>query len=311
MASGRRRKSLIKELELEGGGISRDIEVIASEISSFYAKLFTEELPSRPFIEDLDWCPISLDKASWLERPFEEEEIRKAVFSLGRDKAPGPDGFTFVFFQNCWDIVKKDLLKVFAEFFLNGKIGICMNSTFISLIPKKDRSIKVKDFRPISLVSSVYKIITKVLATRLSEVLSNTISENQSAFIPGRQILDAALIANEVVDDIRSQGNLGLVFKLDFEKAYDRVCWGFLDKVLDRKGFGKRWRNWISGCLSSSSFAVIVNGKPRSWFKGQRGLRQGDPLSSFLFTLVVDVLGWLVSRAIDNGLVKGLTVGRE
>ena len=76
-------------------------------------------------------------------------------------------------------------------------------------------------------MSSVYKIITKVLATRLNELLSDTISENQSAFIPGRQILDAALIANEAVEDIRSQGNLGLVFKLDFEKAYDQVCWGF------------------------------------------------------------------------------------
>ena len=93
-----------------------------------------------------------------------------------------------------------------------------------------------------------------MLATRLNEVLSDTISENQSAFILGRQILDVALIANEVVEDIRSQGNLGLVFKLDFEKAYDQVCWGFLD----RKEFGKRWRNWILGCLSVSSFALLL-----------------------------------------------------
>ena len=98
MASGRRRKSLTKELELEDGGISKDSEVIASEISSFFAKLFTEDLPSRPFIEDLDWCPISPSKATWLERPFEEEEIHRAVFSLGKEKAPGPDGFTFAFF---------------------------------------------------------------------------------------------------------------------------------------------------------------------------------------------------------------------
>ena len=93
---------------------------------------------------------------------------------------------------------------MFVEFFLNGKIGICMNSTFISPILEKERSIKVKDFRPISLVTSIYKIITKVLATRLSEVLFNTISKNQCVFVLGRQILDAALIANEAVDDVRS-----------------------------------------------------------------------------------------------------------
>ena len=122
VASSRHRKSLIKELELDGGSISRDIGVIASEISSFYTQLFTEDLPSRPFIKDLDWCLISLDKTSWLERPFGEEEIRKAVFSLGRDKAPSPNSFTFAFFQNYWDIVKIDLPKVFNEFFLNGKL---------------------------------------------------------------------------------------------------------------------------------------------------------------------------------------------
>lgn len=311
MASGRRRKSLIKELELENGCVVRDVEVIASEITRFYADLFAEDMPHRPFFEDLEWCPISPEKACSLERPFEEEEIRKAVFALGKDKTPGPDGFSLAFFQDCWDIVKPDLLKVFAEFFVNGKVGTSMNSTFISLVPKKDRSVKVKDFRPISLVSSVYKIITKVLASRLSEVISDTISENQSAFIPGRQILDAALIANEVVDDVKSLKKKGLVFKLDFEKAYDRVNWGFLDKVMDRKGFGERWRKWISGCLSSCTFAVIVNGEPKSWFKGERGVRQGDPLSPFLFTIVVDVLSRLVSRAVSNGLVKGLSVGSE
>ena len=103
-----------------------------------------------------------------------------------------------------------------------------------------------------------------MLVTGLSDVVFYTISKSQSAFILGRQIVDAVLIANEVVDDVRSQRKHGLVFKLDFEKVYDRLSWGFLDKVKEWKGFGKRWRNWISGCLSSSSFAVIVNGKPKS-----------------------------------------------
>ena len=151
---------------------------------------------------------------------------------MGGEKVAGPEGYTFGFFQNYWDIVKSNLLRVAVEFYLNDKVGVCMNTTFISLFPKKDRSIKVKDFHLISSVSSVYKIITKVLATRLSKVLSDTIAKNQIAFIPGRLILDAALVAKEVVENVKSQRKHGLLFELDFQKAYDHVSWGFLDNAM-------------------------------------------------------------------------------
>ena len=95
------------------------------------------------------------------------------------------------------------------------------------------------------------------------------------------QILDAVLIANEVVDEKRRSGEEGVVFKIDFEKAYDHVEWGFLDHVLQRKGFSQKWRSWMRGCLSSSSFAILVNGNAKGWVKASRGLRQGDPLSPF------------------------------
>ena len=157
---------------------------------------------------------------------------------MDKDKAPGPDGFTAGFFQGCWDVIQADLFKVFEEFHRNGKIGVDINSIFITSIPKKDRL--VKDYRPINRVTSLPKIITKVLSIYLSVVLGDTISENQSAFVARRQILDAALITNVVVDDIRKRSKRCLAFKLDFEKAYDRVSWSFLDKVLERKGFSSR-----------------------------------------------------------------------
>ena len=156
-----------------------------------------------------------------MERPFKEEEIRWAIWSMDKDKASGPDSFTAGFFQGCWDVIKADLFKVFEEFHRNGKISVNINFTFITLVPKKDRSVRVKDYRPISLVTGLYKIITKVLSIHLSVVLGYTILENQSAFVPERQILDATLIANE--DDIRKQSKQCFAFKLDFEKAYDRV----------------------------------------------------------------------------------------
>ena len=127
----------------------------------------------------------------------------------------------------------------------------------------------------------------------------------------GRHILDAVLIANEVVDEKRKSREEGVVFKINFEKAYDHVDWGFLDHVLQRKGFSQKWRSWIRGCLSSSSFAILVNGNEKGWVKASRGLRQGNPLSPFLYTLMADVLSRLMIRAEEIGITEGFFVGRD
>ena len=160
-----------------------------------------------------------------------------AVFQLNKEKAPGPDGFTIAVYQECWDVIKEDLMRVFFEFHTKGVINQSTNATFIAMVPKKSQTFKISDYRPISLVTSLYKIIAKVLSGRLRKVLHETIFGSQGAFVEGRQILDAVLIANEVVDEKRRSGEEGVVFKIDFEKAYDHVEWGFLDHVLQRKGF--------------------------------------------------------------------------
>ena len=123
--------------------------------------------------------------------------------------------------------------------------------------------------------------------------------------------MDVVLIANEVVDEKRRVRDKGVVFKIDFEKAYDHVDWGFLAHVLERKGFNSKWRSWMRGCLSSTSLAVLVNGNAKGWVKLSGGLRQGDPLSPFSFTLVVDVLSRLMFKAEEKGLTEGFLVGRN
>ena len=207
--------------------------------------------------------------------------------------------------------MKTDIMKVVEEFYGSGIINGISNETYICLIPKKLNSCRVIDFRPINLVTSLYKIIAKVLAKRLQAVLGETISKHQEAFVAGRQILDVVLVANEVVEDYRRSNKEGLVFKIDFEKAYDNVSWEFLDFVLQKKNFGSKWRSWIRGCLSSVSYSVLINERPRRKFKGLKGLRQGDPLSPFLFTLVADGLSRLMEKATETGFVKGCQVGRE
>ena len=132
-----------------------------------------------------------------------------AIFQLNKEKAPGSDGFTIAVYQECWDVIKEDLMRVFLEFHTNGIINQSTNATFIAMMPKKSQTFKISDFGPISLVTSLYKIIAKVLSGRLRKVLHETIYGSQGAFVEERHILDAVLIANEVVDEKRkARGSL-------------------------------------------------------------------------------------------------------
>jgi hypothetical protein len=167
----------------------------------------------------------------------------------------------------------------------------------------------MKDFRPISLVGSLYKIIAKVLANRLKGVLDKVISKTQSAFIKGRQILDLILIANESLDSRRRSGEPGILYKMDVEKAYDHVNWDFLLYMLKRCGFWEKWCSWISFCISSIRFSVLVNGSPKGFFDSSRGIRQGDPLSPLLFVFVMEALSRMLSAGINDGLLEGFKVG--
>jgi hypothetical protein len=150
---------------------------------------------------------LDADESTWLEREFEEHEVWEVVRGLNGDKALGSDGFAMNFFQKCWEVVKKDILVVFLEFHSQRLFEKSFNATFVSLIPKKTSVVDLKDFRPISLVGGVYKIISRVIADRFKSVLGKIISNSQNAFIGGRQVLDSVLIDNECLDSrLRSGG---------------------------------------------------------------------------------------------------------
>ncbi|GAU14843.1 hypothetical protein TSUD_50550 [Trifolium subterraneum] len=167
----------------------------------------------------------------------------------------------------------------------------------------------VSDFRPIALVSSIYKILSKVLANRLRNVVGVVVSDAQLAFIKGRQILDGILIANELVDDAKRNAKDLLLFKVDFEKAYDSVDWDYLNEVMVKMNFPSQWRGWMKACVMTASASVLVNGSPTDEFPFERGLRQGDPLSPFLFLLAAEGLNVLMSAMVRNGSFIPYRVG--
>lgn len=181
-----------------------------------------------------------------------------------------------------------------------------------ALIPKIDCLIRLEDYKPISLVGCTYKILAKLLATRLSKIIDCLISENQSAFVKGRNILDGVMVINELCDYAKKKKRCkaGLVFKVNFEKAYDYVSWEFLDYMLVRIRFSVLWRKWISECLSSSTVSVLVNESPSEEFRVSKGLRQGDPMAPFLFLIVEEGLSRIISNTVDRGIIKGYKISK-
>jgi len=242
---------------------------------------------------------------------FSEEEIRDAVWQCEGFKSSGPDGFNFNFIRKSWDFIKDEIMAALSLFHKTGSIPKGRNAFFIALVPKVRDPSELEQYRPISLVGALYKIISKVLASRMKKVLPSIINESQSAFVKGRGILDSVFLANEVAEDLRRNGRIGLCLKVDFEKAYDSVRWEFLYNMLLRMGFHNLWITWIRGCLESTSVSVLVNGSPTEEFKPTRGLKRGDPLVPFLFLVVAEVLGGIVRQARKTNLLTGLKIGRK
>ena len=204
------------------------------------------------------------------------------------------------------------MVEVVQAFFKEGYLLRQLNHTFIRLILKFQGAAKVKHFRPISLCNVCYKIITKIMANRLAPLLGKMISPLQGAFVPGRWIAENVMLAKEVLHFMRHKQGQGSVagFKVDMMKAYDHIEWGFLLKILEDFGFSNRWRNMITQCITTVKFSVLVNGSLFGFFSSSRGIRQGDPLSPYLFILCNEVLSRMLLQREKEDKLHGILVGR-
>ncbi|GAU32684.1 hypothetical protein TSUD_145580 [Trifolium subterraneum] len=305
----RSRRNKVVALRTQNGWVEGPVQV-REEVVRYFRAHFDNVGWQRPNLDGNEFPCLSHDRVEVLTAKFTLEEISDAVKSSDGNKSPGPEGFNFSFIKEFWDLMKHDIRITFDQFHGNSCLPKGLLSYFLALIPKVNSPQALGDFRPISLLGCLYKLVAKVLAARLGKVLGELIPKTQSAFLKGRQLVDGVVVVNEIVDYAKKAGKECLVLKVDFEKAYDSVDWRFLEYMLRRFGFGIKWREWMKACVCSGKMSVLVNGCPTEEISIKRGLKQGDPLAPLLFLIVAEGLGALMRSAVDQGRIKPFVVGR-
>eukprot|EP00253_Pinus_taeda_P015037 PITA_15037 len=227
---------------------------------------------------------ISEEQNSLLLKPISMQEVETAAFSL----------------KAVWQVAEESRSM---RWMYPG-----LNATFIALIPKSEESNKPDKYRPIALCNIIYKIISKVVALRLKPVLPHIISPEQSGYVEGRQILDGIILTHEIIHSLKQSRKPGMLLKIDLSKAFDSISWEYMQKVLHAFGFDNAWIRWVRGLISSAFFSILINGIPTSTFQASRGIRQGDPLSPFLFIIMAEGLGRCIKNAIHTQDLKGITL---
>jgi hypothetical protein len=300
----------IRKLTKSNGDVLTDIDAISQEVNDFYSNLYTER-PVEPFDIDVftntyDVPNLTVNEKEMLEGEITLQEAGRALKNMSHNKSPGSDGFTAEFFKVFWSKLGPFVVRSLNESLYKGELSTTQKEGVIICIPKGDKSRDlIKNWRPISLLNVVYKIGSSCIANRLKDVLPSLISEDQSGFIKDRYLGDNVRAIYDLIEYLNKNKKPGLLLCLDFEKAFDSLNWEFMFNVLKLFGFGEEFCKWIHIFYKNIKSTVAVNGSLTPWFFVQRGCRQGDPLSPYLFVLCVEILAIMIRC---NDKIKGIVV---
>ena len=289
--------------------------MILEQIENYYSSLYFSNLTFSEnaydtFADNVESPKLSEDEKETLERPLTYDECKKILETFQNDKAPGEDGFTVEFYTYFFELLGNDLIASLNEAHEKGEFSISQRRGLITLIPKEDGSLlDLSNWRPITLLNVDLKIASKALAKRIEPTLPNLIHSDQTGFVKGRYIGENIRLISDIMDYTSLQNLPGILTSLDFRKAFDSIEWPFIMKTLDHLNFGRGIKRWVSIFYTNIESAVQNNGFITSWFKPSKGVRQGCPLSPYLFILSAEVLS---NKIRQEPNVRGIKVfGKE
>ena len=292
-------------------GLTEDSNEISKEINTFYKNLYAKRILENVEISDLiDECPkLAYDEKQSLEGKITLAEAGIALTHMQNGKSPGTDGFGAEFYKFFWKKLGPFVVRALNQSFKDGELSNTQREGIITCIPKPDKDRDhIKNWRPISLLNVMYKIGSACIANRLKTVLPCLISADQSGFVPGRYMGENVRLIYDLIGFLDKTNTPGLLLCLDFEKAFDSLDWSFLFRVLRAFGFGESICKWVETFYKNIKSTVIVNGNPTEWFHIQRGCRQGDPLSPYLFVLCAEILAIMIKEDKD---IKGIEINNK
>lgn len=302
-------KKTISELRLQDETTTNNEKLILESIESYYEDLYTSDntfsqTDYDELVNDLQIPTLSDEDRDNLEGLLSYEECEKVLETFKSDKAPGEDGFTAEFYKFFFDMLGHDLVACFNEAHAANELSISQRRGVITLIPKEsDSLLELSNWRPITLLNVDCKIAAKAIAKRLEPILPKLVHSDQTGFIKGRYIGENIRLISDIMDYTKSQKIPGILVSLDFQKAFDSLEWPFIMKTLDKFNFGSSMKRWVSTFYENIESAVINNGFATNWFRPSKGVRQGCPLSPYLFILSTEILSQKIRQ---DSSIKGI-----
>ena len=298
-------KKTINRVNTNGKVIDKHEDVL-KELHSFYAKLYKKQEygeTSTEFFDD-EIPKLSEENRSKCEGILTEYECESALMQMNNGKSPGSDGITIEFYKQFWDCIKKYVVNSLNYSYDKGELSTLQSQSLITLLPKPEKDISfIKNWRPISLLNTDYKIATKAIANRIKQILPTIIDDTQTGFMKDRYIGENVRILEELLDYVENEDKPCLLFFSDFEKAFDSIDHSYLVNVLKHLNFGKSLIHWINVFYTNATSCVLNNGYMTDSFDIERGVRQGCPLSPYLFIIGIELLSYNIAK---NKNIKGI-----